>query len=94
MEPVPLFPTPASPLQYLPPAASPKSPPSNQWVSYWITLLWYVIQGGRVAISLGIACVIWTVFSLLPGVLAWLLTWGILILVGQYNVKIKHTKKD
>lgn len=51
-------------------------------------------QGGRVAISLGIACVIWTVFSLLPGVLAWLLTWGILILVGQYNVKIKHTKKD
>lgn len=89
MEPVPLFPTPASPLQYLP-----QSPPSNQWVSYWITLLWYMTQGGRVAISLGIACVIWTVFSLFPGVLAWLLTWGILILVGQYNVKIKHTKKD
>lgn len=86
MEPISLFPAPPSPFQY-----HPTTPPSESiqslWKTYWMRFLWYMSQGGRVAVSLGIASLVWIVFSMLPGVLAWIIT-------GQYDVKIKHTKKE
>lgn len=88
MEPISLFPSPPPSLRYTPP------PKRSDWMSYWILFLWYITQGGRMAMSLGIASVVWIVFSLLPGVLAWIVTFVMLVFVGQYDVKIKHTKRD
>lgn len=66
----------------------------STWKTYWSFLYWYITQGGRVAVSLGISSLIWIIFSVLPGLLAWILTIVILILVGQYDIKIKHTKNN
>lgn len=93
MEPISLFPAPPYPLQYSPPKRDDPQPPPL-WKTYWMIFLWYMMQGGRIAVSLGIASVVWIVFSLLPGVLAWIVTFGMLVFVGQYDVKIKHTKRD
>lgn len=74
MEPISLFPSPPPSLRYTPPLPPPPSKKSD-WTSYWILFLWYITQGGRMAMSLGIASVVWIAFSLLPGVLAWIITY-------------------
>lgn len=56
--------------------------------------MWYLMQGGRVAVSTGIASFVWLLFAVLPGVLAWLGTLMTLLLVGQYDVHLIHTKQS
>ena len=75
-----------------PPAS--RAAPVALWKSYWVLLVWYFSQGGRVAISVGIAAVIYLLYAILPGLLAFLGSLAVLVLVGQYDVQLVHTKRD
>jgi hypothetical protein len=71
-----------------------RAPAEPFWRVYWTRLTWYVAQGGRVAVSVGIASWIWLLFAVLPGAVAWLLTLMTLVWVGQYDVHLIHTKRE
>lgn len=71
-----------------------RGPTVALWKSYWVLLVWYFSQGGRVAVSLGIAAVIYLLYAILPGLLALVGSLAVLVLVGQYDVQLVHTKRD
>jgi hypothetical protein len=73
---------------------SPSRTTPTLWKSYWLLLLWYFNQGGRVAVSSGIAAIIYLLYVMLPGLLAFLVSLAVLVLMGQYDVQLTHTKRD
>lgn len=62
MEPISLFPSPPYPLQYSPSKGNEPQGHPPLWKTYWMIFLWYMTQGGRIAVSLGIASVVWMGF--------------------------------
>lgn len=46
------------------------------------------------AVSSGIAAIIYLLYVMLPGLLAFLVSLAVLVLMGQYDVQLTHTKRD
>lgn len=80
---------------YLPTPVAP-SLLARFWV-WWARALWWTHQTGRMLVSGALACVIYVIFAVLPGLLALPVTALLLCWLGQYDVayaRVGVGKKD
>lgn len=82
-EPARLTPTPPTPVSWF----------ALFWV-WWARITWWTHQTGRIFVSLCLACLIYVVFSTLPGLIALPTTALLLSWMGQYDVAFARAKLE